>query len=71
MDDRAVPGAAFPGVPLGDGRELLGADETADLHDGLHPTAPAYLRMGTRFADIVVARSWGSCASFGQEGGLR
>ncbi|MFC8823827.1 SGNH/GDSL hydrolase family protein [Streptomyces sp. NPDC057137] len=42
-----------------DGRELLRADETADLHDGLHPTAAAYLRMGARFADIVSARSWG------------
>lgn len=42
-----------------DGRELLGADETADLHDGLHPTAAAYLRMGTRFADIVSARAGG------------
>ncbi|MEV8400336.1 hypothetical protein [Streptomyces niveus] len=63
MDDRAVPGAAFPGVPLGDGRELLGADETADL--------PTDRPDGTRFADIVVARSWGSCASFGQEAGLR
>ncbi|MFE4607521.1 hypothetical protein ACFRK5_04085 [Streptomyces niveus] len=51
------------GLPLGDGRELLGADETADLQ----LTAP----MGTRFADIVAARSWGSCASFGQETGLR
>ncbi|MET9552232.1 lipase [Streptomyces sp. NPDC006645] len=40
-----------------DGRELLGADEAADLHDGLHPNAAAYLRMGTRFADIVSARS--------------
>ncbi|MEV8426763.1 SGNH/GDSL hydrolase family protein [Streptomyces niveus] len=60
-----------PALSYLDGRELLGADETADLHDGLHPTAPAYLRMGTRFADIVAARSWGSCASVGQEAGLR
>lgn len=33
-----------------DGRELLGPHETDDLHDGLHPTAAAYHRMGKRFA---------------------
>ncbi|MEV6756863.1 lipase [Streptomyces sp. NPDC051214] len=33
-----------------DGRDLLGPDETDDLADGLHPTAPAYRRMGKRFA---------------------
>ena len=33
-----------------DGRALLGPDEVDDLHDGLHPSAAAYLRMGSRFA---------------------
>ncbi|MFJ8750325.1 lipase [Streptomyces sp. NPDC102441] len=33
-----------------DGRRLLGPDEADDLADGLHPTAPAYRRMGRRFA---------------------
>ncbi|MGW5731394.1 MULTISPECIES: GDSL-type esterase/lipase family protein [Streptomyces] len=33
-----------------DGRDMLGPDETEDLADGLHPNAPAYRRMGKRFA---------------------
>ncbi|MFI9788805.1 GDSL-type esterase/lipase family protein [Kitasatospora sp. NPDC051984] len=33
-----------------DGRDLLGPTETADLPDGLHPSAAAYRRMGERFA---------------------
>jgi len=38
-----------------DGRLLLGPDETGDLHDGLHPNATAYRRMGVRFADLLRA----------------
>lgn len=33
-----------------DGRTLLGADEVDSLHDGLHPDAAGYRRMGARFA---------------------
>ncbi len=33
-----------------DGRALLGPDEAGALSDGLHPDAPAYRRMGRRFA---------------------
>ncbi|MFJ8077397.1 GDSL-type esterase/lipase family protein [Streptomyces sp. NPDC096176] len=39
-----------------DGRMLLRPDEAADLHDGLHPNAAAYLRMGDRFADFIASR---------------
>lgn len=42
--------ASDPHLHYLDGRELLGPDETADLPDGLHPTAAAYRRMGKRFA---------------------
>ncbi|UYQ65183.1 GDSL-type esterase/lipase family protein [Streptomyces peucetius] len=38
-----------------DGRMLLKPEETADLHDGLHPNAAAYLRMGSRFAGFLTA----------------
>lgn len=39
-----------PNLHYLDGRDMLGPDETDDLADGLHPTAPAYRRMGKRFA---------------------
>ncbi|MGW0908610.1 lipase [Streptomyces sp. NPDC002853] len=42
--------ARDPNLHYLDGRSLLGPDETDDLADGLHPTAPAYRRMGKRFA---------------------
>jgi lysophospholipase L1-like esterase len=42
-----------PALSYLDGRELLGPDEIGDLHDGLHPNAEAYRRMGARFADLV------------------
>jgi hypothetical protein len=32
------------------GLDLLGLAESADLYDGIHPTALAYLRIGERFA---------------------
>ncbi|GAA2956045.1 GDSL-type esterase/lipase family protein [Microbacterium schleiferi] len=38
-----------------DGRVLLSEAETADLPDGLHPSADAYVRMGRRFADAAFA----------------
>ncbi|ATW51301.1 lipase [Streptomyces peucetius subsp. caesius ATCC 27952] len=38
-----------------DGRTLLKPDETSDLHDGLHPNATAYLRMGARFAEFIAS----------------
>lgn len=46
--------ASDPALTLIDGRTLLGPDETADLRDGLHPNAAAYLRMGARFAEFTV-----------------
>ena len=33
-----------------DGRKLFGADDVADLPDGLHPNTAGYRRMGERFA---------------------
>ena len=33
-----------------DGRDLFGADDVADLPDGLHPNTAGYIRMGQRFA---------------------
>ncbi|MER6376514.1 GDSL-type esterase/lipase family protein [Streptomyces mirabilis] len=41
-----------------DGRALFHADEVADLHDGLHPNATAYIRMGTRFAELLAEHAW-------------
>ncbi len=38
-----------------DGRVLLSEAEAADLPDGLHPSADAYVRMGRRFADAAFA----------------
>ncbi|MGW1193693.1 lipase [Streptomyces sp. NPDC002559] len=46
----AVRQTSDPHLHCLDGRALLGPDETADLTDGLHPTAAAYRRMGKRFA---------------------
>ena len=39
------------------GLDLLRLTETADLHDGIHPGAAAYLRMGERFALALDALS--------------
>ncbi|WP_217144548.1 SGNH/GDSL hydrolase family protein [Streptomyces sp. AC627_RSS907] len=44
-----------PNLHYLDGRVLLGPEEAADLADGLHPTAPAYRRMGQRFATHAFA----------------
>jgi hypothetical protein len=43
-----------------DGRELLGEPE--DLHDGIHPSAPAYLRMGARFAKVLAGQGFDQSA---------
>lgn len=40
-----------------DGRALLAENEVADLPDGLHPSAEAYVRMGERFAAAEFARA--------------
>jgi lysophospholipase L1-like esterase len=36
-----------------DGLRLFGADDVADLPDGLHPNAAGYARMGERFAALA------------------
>lgn len=44
------------GLHLVDGRGLLGAEDAAHLHDGLHPDQGGFDIMGRRFAEIVRAR---------------
>ncbi|MFD0584940.1 GDSL-type esterase/lipase family protein [Dactylosporangium darangshiense] len=50
VQDRTATDAALSYV---DGRALLGPDETGDLHDGIHPNAAAYRRMGGRFVSLL------------------
>lgn len=48
---------------LVDGLSLFGADDVGDLHDGLHPNADGYRRIGVRFSEQVsqiAGRSAGS-----------
>jgi hypothetical protein len=47
VGERAARGDA---VHYLSGLDLLGLSESADLYDGIHPNAAAYLRMGERFA---------------------
>lgn len=44
-----------PNLHYLDGRVLLPESEIGDLPDGLHPSAEAYVRMGTRFAAAAFA----------------
>jgi len=47
-----------PAVFYLDGRELFGADDLAELPDGLHPSPAGYLRMAERFAGSPVVSEW-------------
>jgi len=49
-----------------DGLDLLGADDVAELPDGLHPSPAGYLLMAERFAASPVVAQWISRASSGQ-----
>jgi hypothetical protein len=41
-----------------DGLDLFGADDIAELPDGLHPSAAGYLRIAERFADSPIVSDW-------------
>jgi hypothetical protein len=41
-----------------DGLELFGADDIAELPDGLHPSPAGYLRIAERFADAPIVSDW-------------
>lgn len=56
---RVVEGRGDPRLRLVDGHRLLRPHETADLYDGLHPTAAALTRMGSRFADLALRQAVG------------
>jgi len=45
-----------------DGLDLLGADDIAELPDGLHPSPAGYLRIAERFAAASVVSEWMSRA---------
>ena len=45
--------ATDPNLHLLEGTALFGPDDVEDLHDGLHPNAAGYRRMGERFFDIA------------------
>ena len=49
-----------------DGLDLLGADDVAELPDGLHPRPAGYLLMAERFAASPAVAQWISRASSGQ-----
>ncbi|MGW3746064.1 GDSL-type esterase/lipase family protein [Streptomyces sp. NPDC005146] len=49
-------GQQDPALAYLDGRILLRPDETDDLHDGIHPNAAGYLRMGARLAQVLAEK---------------
>lgn len=52
-----------------DGRELFGAEDIAELPDGLHPSPAGYLRIADRFAASPIVSTWISRAPRGRASG--
>lgn len=50
-----------------DGLDLFGADDIAELPDGLHPSPAGYLRIADRFARSPVVSSWIGAAEGSKE----
>lgn len=48
-----------------DGLDLFGADDLAELPDGLHPSPAGYLRIADRFAAAPIVSTWISRARLG------
>lgn len=47
-----------PAITYLDGLELFGADDLAELPDGLHPSPSGYLRIADRFAESSIVSAW-------------